>query len=118
MIKMFALVGLDGEVFLTHEDRAQLQEYNDRNGFGMYNIVEMNYNDDPMTERGEKLSARIEETFGKDLIKNLHLNKGVKFYEMHIDDRLQMISVIIHQEGAFSLENTEPFKFNDSHKLT
>ena len=109
MIKTFAMVGLDGEVFAVHEDRAQIEQYmaSDPLSAVSCSIVEMDYNDDPVTERGEELREMI-----MPLLKNvrkLHINKQVGFYGMHIDDRYQLIYDILTREG-------ELFEFDDSHK--
>ena len=107
MIKVFALVGIDGEVHVVHQNREELEAYLEKEPMVAEEIAEIDYNDDPVTERGEELREKI-----MPLLKNvreLHINKQVGFYGMHIDDRYQLIYDILTREG-------EPFEFGDSHK--
>ena len=107
MIKVFALVGIDGEVHVVHQNREELEAYLEKEPMVAEEIAEIDYNDDPVTERGEELREKI-----MPLLKNvreLHINKQVGFYGMHIDDRYQLIYDILTREG-------ELFEFGDSHR--
>lgn len=109
MIDTFAMVGMDGEVYAIHEDRAQIEQYMAAEPLSaaMCSIVEVKYNDDPVTERGLELEKKIKERL-KD-VRKFHINKQVGFYEMHIDDRYQLIYDILTREGT-------PFEFGDSNR--
>ena len=107
MIKVFALVGIDGEVHVVHQNREELEARLEKEPMVAEEIAEIDYNDDPVTERGEELREKI-----MPLLKNvrkLHINKQIGFYGMHIDDRYQLIYDILTREG-------EPFEVGDSHK--
>ena len=93
MIKVFALVGIDGEVHVVHQNREELEAYLEKEPMVAImcaeEIVEMDYNDDPVTERGLELEEKIKAALVD--VKKIHINKQVGFYAMHIDDRYQLI---------------------------
>lgn len=107
-MKAFALVGIDGEVHAVATDREDIEKLLENNPFSsLENIKEFEYNDEPMTERGVELTKKIQEHM-KD-VKHIHLNKQLGFYEMHVDDRLQMMYDLFED-----LKTAKPFEVNDS----
>jgi hypothetical protein len=116
-MQAFALVGIDGEVHAVMEDRQKIVDYLATDSLGaLYNeddnIVEFEYNDEPMTARGQELVVKIQELMQD--VRKIHMNRQVGFYEMHVDDRLQLIYDMLTKTGNFA--QAEPFSFNDSHK--
>lgn len=107
-MKAFALVGIDGEVFLVDESREKLEEYQANSVFPSFaeSIVEFEYNDEPITERGLELQEKLKVLL-KD-VRKIHMNRQVGYYELHVDDRLQLVYDLLTTPR-------EPFSFNDSH---
>jgi hypothetical protein len=107
MTKLWALIGIDGEVFVTSPEKERLVKLVLNDPLYSYTtLTEMEYNDAPITERGEKLIEQL-----RDLLKDcrgFHMNKQVGFYAMHIDDRYQLIYDVL--TGPM-----EPFEFGDRH---
>ncbi len=109
-MKAFALVGIDGEVHSVVTDRQQLVDFLANQEFSLgEEIVEFEYNDEPMTERGKELAEKIQGLI-KD-VRKIHMNKQIGFYEIHVDERLQMIYDMLTQTGSYA--EAEPFSFND-----
>lgn len=106
MIKIWALESLDGSVTLTSDSKEQLEAYVANTPLAsMCTIVEMDYNDDPITERGERIQEELRELM-KDVV-NFRMDKQRGFYEMHIDDRLQLIYDILTDTKAERVENVD-----------
>jgi len=107
MTTAFALVGIDGEVHAVVLDRQQLETHLANAEFDLgETIVEFDYNDAPMTERGKELAIKIQDLM-KD-VRKIHMNKQIGFYKIHIDDRLQAIYNLL-------TESREELDFEDFH---
>lgn len=105
MIKVWALQGIDGEIHAVSVDREPLDKYVAQDPLGgLSSVVEIDYNDDPITERGEAIQEELKVIL-KD-VRKLHINKQAGFYAMSIDDRLEYLKMVFTTPG-------ESFSFND-----
>jgi hypothetical protein len=90
MITAYALVGIDGEVHAVVTERQQLENHLANQEFDMgETIQEFEYNDEPMTERGKELAAKIQALMQN--VRKFHMNKQIGFYQVSVDDRLQIV---------------------------
>jgi hypothetical protein len=89
MIKIWAVIGFDGEVHARGESKEQLEKaMGDFLPFA--NIEQIDYNDAPITERGEKAQAKIRELM-KD-VRKVHFNLQKGFYALSIDERFENVA--------------------------
>lgn len=111
MIKAFALKSLMGSISQVTLDRSQLEKLLENDPFGgMAEIVEINYNDAPLTEVGEKIKADLlTKMTDKNLI-NFKADWGPGFYELSADDRMKLVYDLLTEDHG------EPIRFNDSHR--
>ena len=99
-MKQFALCGVGGEVIGMANTREELEAaISDDPLFSPFNsmtdIVEFEYNDAPITSRGEEYREKIRVIFEERNVNYFRLNKRIGFYEMHIDDRFEYIYNIL-----------------------
>lgn len=110
MKKVWALIGIDGEVYGTADTKEILESYMENDFLSLgETIEEIDYNDDPITERGLALQEQLR-TLLVD-VRKIHVNRQKGFFAMHIDDRLQLLVDFI-EEGR----NSKPHSFNDSNR--
>ena len=95
MAKMFALVSGMGEVYATDPSREALETFITEKLefplFGMTKIVEFDYNDAPITPRGEEYKEKIRKIFENTKTTKFRMSKTVGFYKLSIDDRFEYI---------------------------
>lgn len=110
MTTAYALVGIDGEVHAVVTERQQLEDHLANQEFDFGGVIqEFEYNDEPITERGQELAAKIQ-VLMQD-VRKIHMNKQIGFYQIHVDDRLQMI-----YDMLMEAETAPTFRFNDSNR--
>lgn len=110
MIKAYAL---DNGISITNItlDRTQLEELLADDPFaGMYDIVEIDYNDAPLTEVGEKIKEELVELMTKSGLTNFKMELGPKFYEKSADERMQYLMDIFTMDWS---KGKETFKESD-----
>jgi len=99
MIKAYAIKGIDGSITSVTTDREALEKYLEANPLysGMIEgIVEIDYNDEPLSEAGEKLKTDLVEAMTKKGVQHFHMSLGPKFYEKSADERMQFVWDILH----------------------
>ena len=101
MKKMFAFKSLMGSISTLSETREQLEGIMQANPMfvGMTEIVEIDYNDAPLTEVGETTKAKLTALFNQDgkKVKNFHAGWGPGFYALSADERMQLLYDILTQ---------------------
>lgn len=113
MAKMFALVSGMGEVYTVDPSREALETFVAEELefplFGMEKIVEFDYNDAPITSRGEEYKEKIRKIFEDSNTTQFRLSKTIGFYELSIDDRFEFIHKLLTE-----VREAPQYKFNDS----
>lgn len=113
MAKMFALLSGMGEVYATDPSREALETFITEELefplFGMEKIVEFDYNDAPITSRGEEYKEKIRKIFEESKTIKFRMSKTIGFYELSIDDRFEFIHKLLTE-----VREAPSHRFNDS----
>jgi len=114
MKKMFALKSIMGSISSLSETREALEALLESEPLysGMSEIVEIDYNDTPLTQIGEATKAKLTAYLsrkGQRLI-NFKADWGPGFYALSADERLQTLYDILTRID----DEAKPLKFNDS----
>ncbi len=80
---------------------------------GMTEIVEIDYNDTPITEVGEAIKEKLLEMFGdpERKLKHFHADWGPGYYALSADDRLKTLLDILTE-----VHDAPTYKFKDSNR--
>ncbi len=109
---MFALVSGMGEVYVTDPSREAIETFIAEKLefplFGMEKIVEFDYNDAPITSRGEEYKEKIRKIFEDSNTTQFRLSKTIGFYELSIDDRFEYLHNLLTE-----VREAPSYKFND-----
>ena len=100
MIEKWGVVAMDETLLGVSDTKEQAQGYIDSQMFDLgMKVVTVKIDDTPPDERTEELKSLIEEAYERHGVVNLHISKGVKFYEQPINDRLEMVLRLIEERG-------------------
>lgn len=113
---MFAFKSLMGSISCLSETKEALEAIMQANPLynGMTEIVEIDYNDAPITEVGKATKEKLLAMFGDETgrkLKHFHADWGPGFYALSADDRLKTLLDILTK-----VHNAPTYKFNDSNR--
>lgn len=102
MIERWSVMSLDESIIGVFDTEEDAQNCIDTTEFDLgLKVVKIKVNDTPADSRTEELMEEIREAYVAKGIINLHVSKGIRFYEQPINDRLQLLLDIIRGTGVF-----------------
>ena len=105
----WTLLGLDQCVHGLYETEALAQSALDNLDFNLgWEVAPILVNTTPPDARTEELIEELNEAWEESGTVNLHLSKGIKFYEQPINERYQLLIDMVKRQGVFDPKNAEP----------
>lgn len=114
MIERWSIMSIDESIIGVFETKEQAQSVIDKSEFDLgVKAVKIIVNDTPPDARTEELKEEIRAAYKAKRIMNLHISKGIRFYEQPINERLQFLLDMINGTGVF--QKSEVIDNIDSH---